>query len=182
MGKYRKFVITASVILALVWCAAFTLDVFGTFGLCLAAFIFFLATFILAAVRLIGRKEIKYNLIIMGLSVLLGASLILPPRVANRGLHQLTAKRKVLLQELRPVFIQYRKDHGTYPAALEDLVPAYLAQIPPELVNDGRSDSYSKIYYSLQSEEEPTFLFHSARGPDSGVIYDIHKDSFWYEP
>jgi hypothetical protein len=86
------------------------------------------------------------------------------------------------VQELRPIFIQYRKDHGTYPAALEDLVPGYISEIPAELVNTGRNDSYSKIFYALQSEEEALFLFHTIRGPDSSVIYKIHNDSFWYDP
>ena len=182
MKKYRKFAITAVVFLALVWWAAFELDVFGTFLLCFAAFIFFLASFIWAAVRLITRKEIKHNLIIMGLSVLLTFSLAIPANFANHGLSELTARRKVIMQELRPVFIQYRQDKGSYPSALEDLVPGYISKIPPELVNDGRDDSYEKIFYALQEEEEPVFIFHTIRGPDSAAIYNIHNDSFWYEP
>jgi len=182
MRKYRKFAIASAVFLALVWWAAFTLDMFGTMLAFFPAFIFFLASFILAMVRLIRRKEIKRNLIIMGLSVLLTFSLGIPAKVANRGLYELTAKRKVIMQQLRPVFIQYRHDNGTYPSALEDLVPGYIQEIPAELVNDGREDPYKKIYYELQGEDQALFYFRTIRGPDSAAVYNINEDTFWYDP
>ena len=182
MKKYRKFAITAAVLLALPWWAAFRLDMFGTALACFPAFVFFVASFIAATVRMIKQKEILYNLIIMGLSVLLAVSLGGPAGVSNQGLSSLTAKRKVIMQELRPVFIQYRQDNGTYPSALEDLVPGYIPEIPAELVNDGRDDPYKKISYELQGEEEALFIFRTIRGPDSAATYDIHNDSFWYEP
>lgn len=181
MKKYRKFAITTAIFLALVWGAAFKLDVLSTMMVCFLASIFFLAGFIWAAVKLITRKEIKYNLIIMGACVLLTFSLIIPPLAANHGLNELTAKRKVILQELRPAFIQYRQDNGTYPSALEDLAPKYIPEIPPELVNDGHDDPYKKIFYALQGEEEALFIFHTVRGPDSAAIYNVHKNSFWYD-
>jgi hypothetical protein len=149
--------------------------------LCLPAVIFFFVSFIIAVVRVITRKGIKHDLIIMGLCVLLTFSLGLPTRVANRGLYELTAKRKAAMQELRPVFIQYRHDNGTYPAALEDLVPGYISEIPVELINDGRDDPYGRIFYEVQGEEA-IFIFHTIRGPDSAATYNIHKDSFWHEP
>jgi hypothetical protein len=168
--------------LALVWLAAFTLDVFGTMMLCMPAIIYFFASFILAFVRMIKRKGFKDNLIIMGLSVLLIFSVGIPLNIASRDLYELTAKRKTTMQELRPVFIQYRQDNGAYPLALEDLVPGYISTIPAALVNDDRDDPYGKIRYVLQAEEEPIFIFHTIRGPDSAAVYNIHKDSFWYEP
>lgn len=182
MRKYRKFAITAAVVLALPWCAALTLDAFGTLMICSLMFIFFLASFILAAIRLIARKEIKYNLIIMGLSVLFAFSLMLPPMAANKGMNQLTAKRKEIMQTLQPVFIQYRQENGFYPSALEDLVPKYISEIPAELINDGHSDPYKKIRYELQDKDKAIFIFHTIRGPDSTAIYYIHEDTFWYEP
>lgn len=182
MIKYRKYAITAAVVLALPWCAAFTLDAFGTLMICSLVFIFFLASFLLATIRLIARKEVKYNLVIMGLSIILAISLILPPIAANRGINQLTAKRKEMMQALRPVFIQYKQDKGTYPSALENLVPNYISEIPAELVNDGSDDPYRKIYYDLQEEEKAVFIFHTIRGPDSVAIYNIQEDTFWYEP
>jgi hypothetical protein len=181
MKKYRKFAITAAILLALVWWAALELDVFSTFFLCLVTFIFFFASFILAAVKLIAKKEIKYNLIIMGASMLLTFSLILPPFVSNQGHLELTAKRKVIMQELRPVFIQYRRVNGTYPSALENLVPGYILEIPAELVNNSRNDSYEKIFYALNEEGEPLFIFHKVRGPYSAVTYNIHEDKFFYD-
>ena len=142
MKKYRKFAIISAVLLALVWWAAFTLDMFGTMVLCMPAIIYFFASFILAFVRMITRKEVKHNLIIMGLCVLLTFSLGIPAKVSNRGLHKLTVIRKATMQELRPVFIQYRQNNGSYPVTLEDLVPGYISEIPAERVNDGRDDPY----------------------------------------
>jgi len=182
MRKYMKFAIASAVFLALVWWVALSLDMFGTMLACFAAFVFFLASFILALTNLIKRKEIRYNLIIMGLSVLLIFSLGIPAKFANRGLYELTAKRKVIMQELRPVFIQYRQDHGTYPYALEDLVPGYIQEIPAELVNDGSEDPYKKIYYEFQGEDQALFYFRTIRGPDSAAVYNINEDTFWYDP
>ena len=54
--------------------------------------------------------------------------------------------------------------------------------ITAELVNDDRYDSYEKIFYELQGEEKAVFIFHTIRGPDSAAIYNIHEDTFWYEP
>ena len=182
MRKYRKFAIAAAVFLALVWLAAFTLDMFGTMMACMPAIIFFFVSFILAFVRMFTRKEIKHNLIIMGLCVLLTFSVGIPAKFANRGLYDLTAKRKVTMQAMRPVFIQYRQEKGCYPSALEDLVPKYISEIPAELINDGHSDAYKKIRYELQDEDKAIFIFHTIRGPDSAAVYNIHEDTFWYEP
>jgi hypothetical protein len=182
MIKYRNFAITSAVFLAGVWGAALKLDMFGTMLACFAAVIFFFASFILATIRMIKREEIKYNLIIMGVSALLIFSLAIPANVANRGLYELTAKRKVIMQTLRPVFIQYRQDNGTFPTALEDLVPGYIQEIPEELMNDGREDPYKKIYYELQGEDQALFYFRTIRGPDSAAVYNINEDTFWYDP
>jgi hypothetical protein len=146
-----------------------------------AVIIYFFASFILAFVRMITKKGVKHNLIVMGLCALLTFSLGLPTKVANRGLYELTAKRKATMLELRPVFIQYRQDKGTYPTALADLIPEYISEIPSELVNDGRDDPYARIIYELQGEEA-VFSFRTIRGPDSWATYNIHKDSFWHEP
>ena len=180
MKNYRKFAITSAVLLAIVWLAAFTLDMFVTMVLCMPAILYFFASFILAFVRMITKKGVKHNLIVMGLCVLLTFSLGIPAKMANRGLHKLTAIRKTTMRELRPVFIQYRQDKGTYPPALADLVPEYISEIPSELVNDGSDDFYSRIVYEIQGEEA-VFIFRTIRGPDSWVIYNIHKDSFWHD-
>ena len=76
----------------------------------------------------------------------------------------------------------YRQENGTFPVALEDLVPEYIQEIPAELVNDGRDDPYRKISYELHGEDEAVFVFHTIRGPDSAAAYYIHNNSFWYEP
>ena len=180
MKKYRKFMITSAVFLALAWLAAFTLDAFRTMLLCMPAILYFFASFILAFVRMVTKKGVKHNLIIMGLCVLLTFSLGIPAKVSNRGLYELTAKRKATMQELRPVFIQYRQDKGTYPPTLADLVPEYISEIPSELVNDGSDDPYRKISYEVQGEEA-VFSFRTVRGPDSWAVYNIHKDSFWHD-
>ena len=182
MKNYRKFALTAALVLILVWWAALKLDMFGTVMVTMPAFIFFFISFILASIRIIAEKEIKHNLVIMGASVLLGFSLIVPTKFANRGLYELTAKRKLTMQELRPVFIQYRQDHGTFPPALENLVPDYITEIPAELISDGSEDPYRRIDYTLQEEEKAIFVFHTIRGPDSAAVYHIKENRFWYEP
>ena len=137
-------------------------------------------SFIFAIARMIARKEIRYNVIIMGCCVLLTFSLGIPARKANRGLYKLTAKRIEIMKELRPVFVQYRQDNGTYPGALEDLAPKYLPEIPTELMHDGRDDPYKRISYTLEGGQ-PFFYFSTIRGPDSVAIYNMDEDTLWHD-
>jgi hypothetical protein len=69
---------------------------------------------------------------------------------------------------------------GAYPGSLEDLVPDYIPKVPPELVNDGKDDSYKKISYALEGGL-PLSYFRTIRGPDSAAIYNVDADTLWHD-
>jgi hypothetical protein len=178
--KYIKFAIISAVILLLPYSCAFTSDMFGTVMVSMPVMIFFAARFLVASVKAIQKKQIRYNLIVMGACLLIIPSLIAGIKISNRGLYELTQKRMQIMKELKPVFAEYKTENGEYPDALQDLVPEYIAEIPAELVNDGKDDPYKKIYYTL-SHEGPVFYFKTIRGPDASASYNVDTDTLWHD-
>jgi hypothetical protein len=55
-----------------------------------------------------------------------------------------------------------------------------MAEIPAELVNDGKEDPYKKIYYTL-SHEGPVFYFKTIRGPDASASYNVATGTLWQD-
>jgi hypothetical protein len=84
------------------------------------------------------------------------------------------------MRDIRPAFLKYRQDHGSYPESLTGLVPDYLDGIPPQLVNNGGEDQYRMISYVLQ-DGRPVFHYRIMRGPDSSAQYDLQDDAFRYD-
>ena len=77
-NKYLWFAIIAVVLLALPYCAGFSVDVFGTSLASFPALLFFVASIILASIRIVRKKGLRYDLIIMGCCVFLIFSLAIP--------------------------------------------------------------------------------------------------------
>ena len=177
--KYLNFAIFSAAFLALPYFCAFTADVVGTGMVSMPALIFFTVKFLDALVKTIKKKQIRYNLIIMGACLLIIPSLIAAIGISNRGLLGLTQKRMQIMKELKPVFAKYKMENGDYPYALEDLVPEYIAEMPAELVNDGKDDSYKKIDYTID-HKGPVFYFRTMRGPDSQASYNMETGTRWH--
>jgi len=118
----------------------------------------------MALARALTKKDGRYNLVILLASVVLTLSLALPMSMSNRGLYALTAQRIQSMKALRPVFLKYRHDNGVYPPTLDELVPHYVAEIPPELINSGNGDPYKRITYTLQGGGEPVLIFVPSEG------------------
>jgi hypothetical protein len=178
--KYIKFGIISAAILAFPFYCAFTSDMFGTAMVSTPVMIFFAARLLFALVKAIQKKQIRYNLIVMGACLLIIPSLIAGIKISNRGLYELTQKRMQIMKELKPVFATYKTENGEFPKALEDLVPEYIAEIPAELVNDGKDDPYKIIYYT-RSYEGPVFYFKTIRGPDASASYNVDTDALWHD-
>ena len=142
--KCLKFAIISAAFLVLPYYGAFTSDMFGTGMVSMPALIFFTVRFLGALVKTIKKKQIRYNLIVMGACLLIIPSLIAAIGISNRGLFGLTQKRMQIMKELKPVFVKYKMENGEYPYALDDLVPEYISEIPAELVNNGKDDPYKK--------------------------------------
>jgi hypothetical protein len=177
--KYLNFAIFSAAFLVLPYFCAFTADVVGTGMVSMPALIFFSVKFLDALVKTIKKKQIRYNLIIMGACLLIIPSLIAAIGISNRGLFGLTRERMQIMKELKPVFVKYKMENGDYPCALEDLVPEYIAEMPAELVNDGKDDSYKKIDYTLD-HKGPVFYFRTMRGPDSQASYNMETGTLWH--
>jgi hypothetical protein len=178
--KYIKFAIISAAVLAFPYYCAVTSDMFGTVMVSMPVMIFFAVRFLFALVKAVQKKQIRYNLIVMAACLLIIPSLIAGIKISNRGLYGLTQKRMQIMKELKPVFVKYKAENGEFPNALEDLVPDYIAEIPAELVNDGKEDPYKKIYYTL-SHEGPVFYFKTIRGPDASASYNVATDSLLHD-
>lgn len=178
--RYIKFAIISAALLTLPCYFAFTSDMFGTVMVSMPVMIFFAVRFLFALVKAIQKKQIRYNLIVMGVCLLIIPSLIAGIIISNRGLSALTAKRIQIMKALKPVFAKYKMENGQYPEALDDLVPEYLPEIPAELVNDGKEDAYKRIYYT-RSNDGPAFYFKTIRGPDASASYNVETGAMWHD-
>jgi hypothetical protein len=109
-NRYFRFAMILPAFLVLPFSCAFTSDMLGTVVVSRPALVFFVASLILGSMRIIQKKELRYNLIITGCCPILLPPLGIPIELSNRGHHKLTQKRLKILRELRPVFVKYRKD------------------------------------------------------------------------
>lgn len=178
--KYIKFYLIGFVLLVLPYYMAFAGDTFSVAVVSLPALLFFISHFILSAVRLLGKKGVKINVVKSMSSVILIVSLGIPLNLSDQGLRELTQKRIQIINELKPVFVKYYSENGCFPKSLEDLVPNYIKAIPEELINDGKKDPYKRIYYELTGGE-PKFYFRTIRGPDSSASLNVVSGEYWHD-
>ena len=177
MINKKSFATVSLTLLALPLFGALCLDTFTTAFLVLPAALYLSAVILKTTSLLIRGKHIRDNLIILTSALLLFFVLFLAVRPSDKGVNELTAQREQVLRELRPVFLEYAEDNKGFPETLDQMVPDYLVEIPNVLVNNGTEDSYERIEY-FGRKETGIFSYHSIRGPDSGVVYDIEKDTF----
>ena len=180
MSRYIKFYIIAAVLLAFSCYMAIKGDTFSTSVAAFPAFLFFAYSFIASLVKALRKRETKYHAVIAVSSLILIAALIIPVRLSDHGLKQLTQKRIQTIRELKPVFVKYYIEEGRYPKTLKDLTPAYIQVIPGELIDDGATDPYRKIWYKLE-KDQPVFHFRTHRGPDSAASLNPVDGTFWHD-
>jgi hypothetical protein len=171
--------LSALFIIAAYW-AAYTLDTFATGLVALIPICYFIAAGIHSLLQLIKRREGRINWVIGFGSVIAFVVLLNAFSVSDHGLGDLTKRRTETLNELRPLLLKYKGERGGFPRNLQDLVPDYLRTVPPELLHDGKEDSYKKIRYEVISGEA-RFTFQRARGPDSRVIYHVSENRYEYD-
>ncbi|XCN72697.1 MAG: hypothetical protein Q3M24_20785 [Candidatus Electrothrix aestuarii] len=177
MINKKSYAIVSLTLMILPFFGAIYFDTFTTAFLAVPAMLYLSAVILKAASLLIKRKHVHDNALIMVTALLFLPVIFTALLLSNRGLRELTAQREQMLQELRPVFLKYAEDNKRFPENLEQMVPNYLEEIPIVLLNDKRKDSYKRIAYSGE-QETGVFSYHSMRGPDSGITYDIAKDEF----
>ena len=184
--KKRKRPEIAVLIVSLIW--LFVLyyvsshtDMFGAVLVGFPLLLFLGIAFLKYTIRALRTRAFRRHAAVI-LVTLLGipAAWAMVSTVSDQGLRHLNEERKKLFQELRPVFLRYRQEHGTFPEFLDDLVPTYLKRIPTALVNDGAKDPYKKITYT-GNEEDGKFHFHSIRGPDSSTWYSMAENRYKYQ-
>jgi hypothetical protein len=172
MRKYIKFYILAAALSALPCYIAATNDTFTTGLSAFPAVLFFLSSLIISLIKTFRKEERKYHLIKAISSLVLILSLIIPIKLSDRGMGELTKKRIQIINGLEPVFVKYLDEKGHYPKTLQDLIPDYMQAIPNELINHGIDDPYKKISYALE-KGQPIFYFRTHRGPDSGARLNV---------
>ncbi|MEY2633973.1 MAG: hypothetical protein RIR00_2627 [Pseudomonadota bacterium] len=114
---------------------------------------------------------------VIGLLALLLAGLAAHTHYANRDLRQLSEQRRAELQRIRPVLLRYRVEQGEFPLRLQQLVPGYLAEIPPSLREEAESEPARRIRYQRQGDQAE-FVYHLLRGPDSSELFEVESGRF----
>ena len=180
MSKYIKFYVIAAALSALPYYMAITNDTFTTGLFAFPAVLFFLSSFIISLFKTFRKKERKYHLIRAISSLVLILSLIIPIKLSDSGMSELTKKRIQIIKGLEPVFVKYLDEKGHYPKTLQDLIPDYMQAIPNELINEGIEDPYKKISYTLE-KGQPIFYFRTHRGPDSGASLNVVTGEYWHD-
>ena len=167
--------------LGLLYYMASTTDTLGASFVGLPLLFFLAITLITYSIRAVFRKELKRNIPVILLSILgIPLAFYMLFIVSDKGLRELNMERKRTFQDLRPIFLKYKQENGTFPKDLDDLVPKYINQIPPSLINEGKEDPYKKISYSANGEDA-IFWFHSHRGPDSSIWYSMAKNRYEHQ-
>ena len=96
---------------------------------------------------------------------------------SNRDLAELSKARRAALAELRPLLLRYKADSGSFPQTLEQLVPAYLPQIPAVFKDEPNAEPVKRIRYEVR-EGNARISYHLIRGPDSTEVFDVTSNSF----
>ncbi|MCI5119031.1 MAG: hypothetical protein D3913_14035, partial [Candidatus Electrothrix sp. LOE1_4_5] len=177
MINKKSYAKVSLILVSLPFFGAIYLDTFTTAFLAVPAMLYLSAVILKATSLLIRRKQVRDNLVILVTALLFLPVTYSALLLSNRGMRELTAQRTQVLRKLRPVFLEYAEDNKRFPENLDQMVPNYLKEIPAVLLNDNRKDSYKRIAYSGE-KETGTFSYHSMRGPDSSISYDIAKDEF----
>ena len=180
MINKKSYAIVSLTLLILPFFGAIYLDTFTTAFLAIPAMLYLSAVILKATSLLIRQKQVRDNLVILVTALLFLPVIYTALLLSNRGMRELTAQRTQVLRELRPMFLKYAEDNKRFPERLDQMVPNYLEEIPAVLLKNSTNDSYRKIEYSGR-EATGIFFYHSIRGPDSGITYDIAKDEFTYD-
>ena len=181
MINKKSYAIVSLTLVTLPFFGAIFLDTFTTAFLAIPAMLYLSAVILKVISLLIRRKQVRDNLVILVTALLFLPVIYTALLLSNRGMSELTAQRTQVLRELRPVFLKYTEDNKRFPENLDQMVPNYLEEIPAVLLDDDTQDSYKRIAYSGE-KETGIFSYHSMRGPDSGITYDIAKDEFTRDP
>ena len=142
--------------------------------------VFFSIVFLVYSILAIARKDLKSYLSIILIGVIGIPATFYLIRYTDHDLRALNEQRRQVFNELRPIFLKYKKENNAYPKKLNDLIPKYIKKIPPMLVYDGNAKPGMKISYS-GNEKDAVFWYHTHRGPDSSEFYSIAHDRYQHQ-
>ncbi len=185
MDKKKRFALTSAALIALfIFLSVRKTDMFPMAFIMVPITLYFIGKGIVCLYRIIRRREIANNLVMLTVCVVGFFAVFLISMISVSEISKLTQQRKAILREIRPVFMKYKKDYGSFPKTLNSLVPDYIPEIPLVLTYNDKDRYYYRIQYNTWSEnghEHAGFRFHGMTGPDSGVGYDIEEDKFEYQ-
>lgn len=185
MDKKKRFALTSAALIAIIiFLSVIKTDMFPMAFIMVPITLYFIGKGIACLYRIIRRREIADNLVMLAVSVVGFFAVFLISMNSAGEISKLTQQRKAVLREVRPVFMKYKKDYGSFPKTLNSLAPDYIPEIPLVLTYNDKDKYYYRIQYSTWIEnghEHAGFRFHGMTGPDSGVSYDIEEDKFEHE-
>ena len=134
----------------------------------------------------LSKKQKTFNIIIAAVIlipiIMMTITIIKSKNQMINDLTELNSQREAAFIKIRPLLIQYKKDHNAFPDQLNKLVPEYTMSIPAILntrnqsTNDYASNDMSMEYIS----DGKTAAFHFRRGyaHTPVIIYDILSNSY----
>ena len=97
--------------------------------------------------------------------------------LVNEDLKELTIQRKLAFSQIRPAFMDYKKEHGAFPDSLQQLIPDYITSIPGALQSPEDENPIMTIKYK-SDESSASFHYQTSFGQAFTVNYNIGDNAF----
>jgi hypothetical protein len=119
-------------------------------------------------------------IIIIGPIIGISAYIINAKNMVVEELAELTVQREAAFVQARPAFMQYKKEHGVFPDALQQLAPDYMSSVPVALQSPEDEFPMMAIKYK-PAGENAYFHYHTSFGGSVTVVYDIEKNTTFHK-
>ena len=97
--------------------------------------------------------------------------------LVNEDLKELTIQRKLAFTQIRPAFMDYKKEHGAFPDSLQQLIPDYITSIPGVLQSPEDENPIMTIKYKSDGSSA-SFHYQTSFGQAFTVNYNIENNTF----
>ena len=97
--------------------------------------------------------------------------------LVNEDLKELTIQRKLAFTQIRPAFMDYKKEHGAFPDSLQQLIPDYITSIPGVLQSPEDENPIMTIKYKSDGSSA-SFHYQTSFGQAVTVNYNIEDNAY----
>lgn len=97
--------------------------------------------------------------------------------LVNEDLKELTIQRKLAFTQIRPAFMDYKKEHGAFPDSLQQLIPDYITSIPGVLQSSEDENPIMTIKYKSEGSSA-SFHYQTSFGQAVTVNYNVENNTY----